>query len=69
MTQADPIPIWRRIDFIREVLQQTGYSSEDILSLSISDRIIMMRNGGKYRLADGEIEHLAGPSPDPSERM
>ena len=69
MTQADPIPITRRHKFLAELLDKTGYALSDVLSLNILDRIVLMRNGGKYKMVAGEIEHLAGPSPDPSERM
>jgi len=56
-------------EFVKELLQKTGYGYSEILSVSYSDRIVLMRNGGKYKMVDDEIEHLAGPSPDPSERM
>jgi len=69
MTLADPIPITRRQMFLRELLDKTGYALSDVLSLSIHDRIVLMRNGGKYKMVAGEIEHLAGPSPDANERM
>jgi len=69
MTQADPIPITQSQPWLRELLEKTGYGLSDLLSLSITGKIALMRNGGKYQMVRGEIEHLAGPSPDPNERM
>lgn len=55
--------------FVLKFLEHTGYSKNDILSLSFETNIILTRNGGKYRVENDHIEHIAGPSPDPSERI
>jgi hypothetical protein len=58
-----------RYDILNQFLEKSGYGFPEVLSLSHEDNTFLMRNGGKYRMVDGEIEHLAGPSPDPNERL
>lgn len=53
-----------------QFFEATGYSSDDLLSLSFSSRTFLTRNGGKYQVReDGSIEHLAGPPPDVEDRF
>lgn len=54
----------------QQFFEETGYGGSDILSLSYNTKSVMTQNGGLYRIKeDGTIDHLAGPSPDPSERF
>lgn len=53
-----------------DFLEQSGYGPSDILSLNYTTREFYTRNGGKYFMdEDGKVNHLSGPSEDPSERM
>lgn len=47
----------------------TDYGPSDILAFSSATGTFLTRNGGKYRIVEGHLDHLAGPSPDPSERV
>jgi hypothetical protein len=54
----------------RQFLEHTGYGDRDIVVFNPSTRIFLTRNGGRYQMTDlGKVLHLAGPSPDPTERM
>lgn len=56
--------------FLAVFLEKTQYGPSNILSYSTYTGEVLTRNGGKYRLVeDDKLEHLAGPSPDPSERI
>lgn len=71
MTQADAPhiePSYRR-GLLLKFLEFTGYSQNDILSLSFETNVVLTRNGGKYRVENDGIKHIAGPSPDPEERI
>lgn len=61
------------VDLKKEVLseffRQSGYGPGELLSLSYVTNTFLTRNGGKYQMINGKIRHLAGPSPDASERM
>lgn len=53
-----------------QFLELTGYGDGDILAFNPSTRNFLTRNRGKYRVTEtGKILHLAGPSPDPTERF
>lgn len=72
MTLVEERPITANSEHHKALMrfcQLTGYSANDILSLSYETNTFLVRNGGKYKLVNGKIEHLAGPSPDPNERM
>jgi len=56
-------------EMVRHFLQLTSYGPSDILSLSYYTRTFLTRNGGRYRLEENRVIHLAGPDPDPSERL
>ena len=64
-----PILIPKITAQVHYFLKLTGYGPSDILSLSYSTGIFLTRNGGKYRLEDNRIIHMAGPDPDPSQRL
>lgn len=54
----------------QEFLEVSGYGDRDILAYNPTTRFFITRNGGRYQLTDsGKILHLAGPSPDPTERL
>lgn len=53
-----------------QFLELTGYGDRDILAFNPDTRYFLTRNGGRYQLTElGRIMHLAGPSPDPTERL
>lgn len=54
---------------VSEFCNLTDYGSSEILSFSSHSHLFLTRNGGLYKLENGKIEHLRGPSPDPSERI
>lgn len=63
------LPADRR-ELLSQFFERTSYGNFDLLSFSSSARLFLTRNGGRYHMTeDGEIEHLSGPSPDPSERI
>lgn len=65
-TELDPVQEMVRQDF----LESTGYGDRDILAFNPNTRFFITRNGGRYRLTEtGKVLHIAGPSPDPSERL
>jgi len=41
----------------------TGYGPSDLLSLNYEMKEFLTSNGGHYQIKDGNIQHLAGPSP------
>jgi hypothetical protein len=55
--------------FLAAFMEETEYGPSAILSYSTMTGEVLTRNGGHYKLLDNKIEHLAGPSPDPSERI
>lgn len=72
MTLAEDLPITinsRQREALMTFLRLTGYGPDDLLSLSYETNTFLTRGGGKYRLKDNRVIHLAGPSPDPEERM
>lgn len=53
-----------------EFLEITGYGDRDIIAFNPHTRFFVTRNGGRYQLTElGKVLHLAGPSPDPTERL
>lgn len=64
-----PVEPVEKIDFVNDFLERTGYGYNDLLAFSRETNTFLMKNGGKYKLVGNEVEHLAGPSPDPSERI
>jgi hypothetical protein len=53
-----------------QFLEKTGYARSDILAWNFFTRRFMTRNGGQYEMTeDGEINHIAGPSWDPEDRL
>jgi len=70
MIPVDQLPLKAdRRRFLSEFMKETQYGPSEILSYNILTGLILTRNGGKYRFNDGNVDHLAGPSPDPSERI
>ncbi len=54
----------------QQFLEITAYGDSDILAYNPKTRFFITRNGGRYQLSEaGKILHLAGPSPDPTERL
>ena len=73
MTVVEDLPIttaqWQR-EMLKSFLTQTGYGPSELLSLNYQTREFYTRNGGKYFMDDdGKVNHISGPSEDPSERM
>lgn len=57
-------------DRLWDFLEYSGYSIEDILAYNLNTGKISTKNGGLYQIAEtGEILHLTGPSPDPTDRI
>ena len=57
-------------DGLSDFLEEAGYSEDDVLAYNPSTGKVSMKNGGLYRITStGKILHLAGPSPDPTERV
>jgi len=53
-----------------QFLELTGYGDRDIIAFNPTTGYFLTRNGGRYQLTElGKIMHLAGPSPDPTERL
>lgn len=50
-------------------MEKTEYGPSEILAYSTTTGMVLTRNGGKYKLDGDKVEHLAGPSSDPSERI
>ena len=50
-------------------LEQTGYSSRDIISANYTTGRFLTRNGGHYKLVGEKLLHIEGPSPDPEDRL
>lgn len=65
---APPLKDDRR-QFLAAFMKETEYGPSEILSFNTSTGMVLTRNGGKYQFQEGQLEHLAGPSPDPSERI
>lgn len=60
----------RSKDMVASFLDEAGYSDDDVLAVNPNTRKIVMRNGGLYKITEtGNILHLRGPSPDPTERL
>lgn len=55
-------------DLKQTFFEETGYGSDDLLSMNYGTRIFLTRNGGKYRVDGRAIAHLAGPPPDVADR-
>ena len=68
LVEEAAIPPGRK-SFVSKFCELTDYGTSEILSYSLHTGMFLTRNGGKYRLSDEQIEHLAGPSADPSERI
>lgn len=58
-----------RRQFIRSFYERTEYGPSDVLSYSLHTGMFLTRNGGRYKLNGEDLEHLSGPSADPSERI
>lgn len=71
MIPVEQLPLKEdRKRFLAAFMEKTDYGPSEILSYSTSTGLVMTRNGGRYQVdADGQVEHIAGPSPDPSERL
>lgn len=53
-----------------EFLEITGYGDDDVLAFNPSTGEVSTRNGGLYRISEtGKVEHISGPSPDPTDRL
>lgn len=58
-----------RKEFVKKFCDLTEYGQTEILSYSLHTGMFLTRNGGRYRMQDGQVNHIAGPSPDPTERV
>lgn len=54
---------------VHRFLEETGYGFSDLLSLNYGSQTFLTRNGGKYRIVDGKVEHLSGPSTQVEDRF
>lgn len=55
-------------DMIDLFLEVTGYGRTDILARNNSTRIVLTRNGGKYKVGKAGVKHLAGPAVSAEDR-
>ena len=57
-------------DKLFEFLETSGYGDDDVLAFNPTTGEVSTRNGGRYEISStGKIVHLAGPSPDPTDRF
>lgn len=71
MIRVDELPqlLPDRKLIVSRFLELTDYGRSEILAFSTKTGIFLTRNGGKYQLENDQIRHIAGPSPDPAERI
>lgn len=52
-----------------QFLNITQYSRSEVLAWNPMTRLFYTKNGGLYRMGDGEVEDIKGPPSDPEERI